>query len=122
MSDNRVFKVNSPVGYVVDCDESSWNHITEHGHNIMANNVDAVKKAIADPVAVFTSDQWPEKRDVYFGCSSIATYSDDLVTKVIVDIPTEHDENGHVVSCWPQEKISGGITQEGLKYVKPRSR
>lgn len=115
------FTVQSPLGYTVQCSSSIWNEHIASGHSLMAKNVDAVTNAISDPVAVYQSDEWP-KRDVYFGKSDIATYKQNLYTKVIVDTPDEYNEKGSVVSAWAQKDISGNIDEKGLKYAKFKSR
>lgn len=112
------FKVNSPLGYTVSCSVESWSHIEQH--EIMKTNREAVIEAIGDPTAIYTSEEWPETRDIYFGKSEKATYGEKLFTKVVVNRPTEYNSEGEVVSAWPQPNISGNIDKGGLQYVKSR--
>lgn len=117
----KSFAVESPMGYTVKCSEDNWKHIKEH-HEIMKENREAVIDSIGDPIAIYSSEEWPEKRDVYFGKSNKATYGENLYTKVIVNKPTEYSEEGEVVSAWPQKNISGNISEGGLLYAKSRPR
>ncbi len=114
------FKVKSPLGYTVSCSKENWSHIERH--EIMKENRDAVIDAVGDPVAIYSSEEWPDKRDVYFGRSNKATYGESLYTKVVVNKPTEYVSDGEVVSAWPQRDISGNIREGGLLYVKSRPR
>jgi hypothetical protein len=114
----KSFKVESPLGYTVSCSKENWSHIERH--EIMKENRDAVIDAVGDPVAVYSSEEWPDKRDIYFGRSSKATYGESLYTKVVVNKPTEYISDGEVVSAWPQKDISGNIKEGGLLYVKSR--
>jgi len=120
MSDNA-FTVRSPLGYDICCSGSTWNGYIVPGHRIMEKNIEAVKKALEDPVAIYPSKEWP-KRDVYFGLSDIATYKRALYTKVVIDTPDEYNKEESVVSAWPQEDISGNIDEGEIKYVKPKPR
>lgn len=116
----KSFKVESPLGYTVSCTEENWEHIKQH--QIMEGNIDAIIDAIGDPFAIYTSQEWSETRDVYFGKSERASYGDKLLTKVIVNKPTEYNSEGEVVSAWPQKDISGNIDEGGLQYVKSKPR
>ncbi len=114
----KSFKVESPLGYTVSCSKERWKHITQH--EIMKENRAAIMDAIGDPLAVYKSEEWPETRDIYFGKSESATYGEKLLTKVVVDKPTEYNDEGEIVSAWPQKDISGNISEGGLQYVKPK--
>lgn len=116
---HNVIEAFSPLGYIVVCDKSSWEHIA-HNHKIMIGNEQAMKEAIENPLAIFKSEEWQD-RDVYFGVTEKATYATKLITKVVVDVPTKYDDKGRVVSSWPQKEMKGNISQKGLKYVKHKS-
>lgn len=75
---------------------------------------------VSPPFLIFKSEEWQD-RDVYFGVTEKATYATKLITKVVVDVPTEYDDKGRVVSSWPQKEMKGNISQKGLKYVKHKS-
>lgn len=116
---NNLCIVESPIGYKVCVSRNTWeNHIIT-GHKTMENNLEAVIDTIKNPDAIFSSEEWPDKRHVYFSTSKSATYKN-LYTKVVVNTPDEYNEYGEVVSAWPQKDMSGGI--EGIKYVKPKLR
>lgn len=114
----KTFKVESPLGYTVSCSAENWKHIEQH--EIMKNNREAVIEAIGDPIAVFSSEEWPETRDIYFGKSENATYGEKLFTKVVVNRPTEYCSEGEVVSSWPQKNLGGNVNEGGLLYAKSR--
>lgn len=118
----KIFTVESPLGYTVSCTNESWDHIVTHGHEVMENNVDAMIEAIGDPVYVYKSAEHPKSRDVFFGKSTVATYGESYYTKVIVEKPNEYNNEGEIVSAWPQPTISGGIEEGGLQYVKRKPR
>ena len=118
MSGNS-FTVQSPLGYTVVCSSEFWNHIDDR-HPIMKENEKALVNAISDPVAIYSSEKWPEKRDVYFGKTSQATYGEKMFTKVVIDKPDEYNKEGQVISAWPQKSISGNINERGLRYVKSK--
>lgn len=113
----KTFKAKSPLGYVVSCTEESWTHIITHGHDMMQKNDIAIKDAIEDPICIYKSAAYPEQRDVFFGRSKSATYGDKFVTKVVVDRPNECNDEGEIVSAWPQKDISGGLQKDGLRYI-----
>lgn len=114
----KCFKVESPLGYTVNCSVESWEHLTQH--EIMLKNREAIIEAVGDPTWVYKSAEWPEKRDIYFGKSEKATYGENLLTKVVADRPTKYNDEGEIVSAWPTKDVSGNISEGGLLYAKPK--
>lgn len=116
MSLDNKFEVQSPLGYKVVCLKRQWDHITK-GHSMMANKEKEIKETLSDPEVIYESEEWPDKRDVYFkACSNVNAY-----TKVVIDKPDQYNEEGSVVSAWIQRGISGNISKGGPKYVKSKS-
>lgn len=108
MSDTK-FSVNNPLGVTVSCSNYRWdNHILEH--EIMKDNVDAVKDTIKHPDTIYKSDQ-NDEREVYFKQSSFSTYN--AKTKVIVEYSSgkknPDTKVGNVVTAFPQKEEKGGI-------------
>lgn len=99
------------------CDTVTWTEPIATRHPIMEGNLDAVKETIENPEAIYISSQTPV-RNVYFARSTTATYTG-LYTKVVVTVD-DNNKTGSVVSAWPQKAMTGGITQGGIIYVKPR--
>ena len=104
----KIFTIKSPLGYNIVCSDTTWSEHIQTSHAMMSENIEAVKDAVGNPMAVYQSAEWPN-RDVYFGKSSQATYGNLLYTKVVVVTPDEYNEEGDVVSAWPQRNISGNI-------------
>lgn len=101
----ELFSVINYNGKQVKCSVEQWNNHIASSHQIMKNNVEAVKDTIVKPDIVYESNQNP-KREVYFKKSLIPTYKDKFFTKVIVEY---RNNAGEVVTAFPQPTESGGI-------------
>lgn len=121
-----IIKASSPLGYTVRCSKDQWETHIKENHPVMSNNVPAIIDAIENPVVIYSSRDNPN-RDVYFGMSSLATYSNKLYTKVIV---SEKDAYANVrgnaikdmITTFPAKEIGGNVDEGGLKYVNPKPR
>lgn len=110
------FKAKSPLGYTVVCLDRQWRYISQ-GHSIMQKNKEAIIEAIEEPEYIYKDKERPEKREIYYGNSSTATYRDSgLYTKVVINMPDEYNSEGEVVTAWPTRKIKEG--GEDKKYDK----
>lgn len=120
MNDTK-FSVNNYNGCTVSCSNTSWDtHVVPH-HQIMDNNVRAVKDTIKDPDSVYKSTDFPN-REVYFKSSSFSSYKG-FLTKVIVEyspgIKNPNQLVGHLVTTFPVKEEKGGIGN--AIYRKPQN-
>lgn len=116
MNDTK-FAVNNHEGVTIVCTNDQWDqHIVLH--EIMKNNVNAVKDTVKDPDSVYASAE-AENREVYFKASSYSTYK--LKTKVIVEYSESKNGNvkGEVVTAFPSKDERGNIGEN--VYRKPQN-
>jgi len=110
---NALFTVESPLGYMVTCSQYQWDSHILISHPNMKGSELAVRDVIENPVAVYSSGEFPS-RDVYFG-NSDNEHAKLRVCKVIVETNTG-DSDAKIISAWMQPSISGNIG--GVKYAK----
>lgn len=114
MRDKYIMQTSSPVGYEVVCSQKRFDEHIKEGHEIMANNLEAIKDTIHAPEIVYKSNQ-QDNRDVYFKRSSLSSYS--MYTEVVVELPQKNVAVGEVVTAFPTKKISSVIEQGQVLYA-----
>lgn len=105
----KVFETKNPEGNTVYCSTEQWDHATRH--EIMAQNLPAVRDTIQDPDIIFESSQY-ETRSVYFKKSNLSTYAHH--TKVVTELVGLNSQE--VVTAFPSLEVKGGIGD--VKYTK----
>lgn len=115
------FVVDTPLGYKVLCNKTTWENHISAGHEVMQKNIDAVIETLQNPNVVYESAEH-SNRDVFFGLSENATYGTKLYTTVVVNSADEYNDIGDVVTAFPRKDIGGNINAEKLKFIQNKSR
>jgi len=110
---DTLFTARSPLGYSVICTKNQWENHVIASHGIMTKKEHLVKNTISSPIAIYQSDEFPN-RDVYFAHSG-HNNNNIKYTKTIVEVKSNN--SAEVVSAWLQPRISGNINPEVMKYV-----
>lgn len=100
MAIHHLFEVETPLGFRARCTEAYWIGKIVADHPIMADRIEAVKQALADP---------DEVRLSRIGASVYLFYTSDEKRLVCV-VARQVNGNGFLITAYPTDKMKTGET------------